>query len=66
VINVIQGHDLTITGAPSGPIAGGTTITLHVEYAKPMTSGQTYEGEVLLGPSTAPTVISVPVLIHRS
>jgi hypothetical protein len=65
-INVIQGNDLTVTGVPAGPIAGGSTVTLHVTYAKTMTSGQTYEGELLLGPSTAPTVISVPVTIHRS
>ncbi len=66
VINVIQGNDLTLSGVPSGPIPGGTTVTLHVDYSKAMTAGQDYEGEVLLGPSSAPTAISVPVRIHRS
>jgi hypothetical protein len=64
-VNAIQGNDLTVTGLPSGPVPAGTPVTLHVAYAKPMTAGQDYFGELLLGPPTAPTAFTVPVTVHR-
>jgi hypothetical protein len=65
-INAIQGNDLTVSGAPSGPLPAGTPVTLHVTYNKAMTAGQDYFGEILLGPTTAPTALTVPVKISRT
>ncbi|HET6748264.1 MAG TPA: hypothetical protein VFL71_03305 [Actinomycetes bacterium] len=61
----MQGNDLTITGVPSGPVPANTPVTLHVTFDKAMTSGQDYKGELLLGPSTAPTAVTVPITVHR-
>jgi hypothetical protein len=44
----------------------GTSVTLHVDFAKPMTAGQGYFGELLLGPDSAPTALRVPITIHRN
>ena len=56
----------TISGLPSGAVAANTPVTLHVTYNKAdMVPGQAYKGELLLGPTTAPTAISVPVTITR-
>jgi hypothetical protein len=65
-IDAIQGTDLTVTGAPSGPLAAGTAVTLHVASDKAMTAGQDYFGEILLGPTSAPTALTVPVKITRT
>ncbi|HJQ73251.1 MAG TPA: S8 family serine peptidase [Gaiellaceae bacterium] len=65
--DIVQGNDLTISGIPSGAIPANTPVTLHVTYNKAdMVSGQSYNGQLLLGPSTAPTAISIPVTINRS
>jgi hypothetical protein len=64
-VNAIQGTDLTVTGAPSGPLPAGTPVTLHVTYDKPMTPGD-YFGELLLGPTSAPTAFTVPIKITRT
>ncbi len=64
--DIVQGTDLTVTGIPAGAVPAGTPVTLHVTYSKsPMPAG-TYEGELLLGPSTAPTAVTVPITITRS
>ena len=41
-------------------------MTLHVDFAKSMTAGQDYFGELLLGPDSAPTALHVPITIHRN
>lgn len=64
-IDAVQGKDLTVTGVPSGPVAAGTSVTLHVAFSKSMTSGQDYKGELQLGPPVAPTLLSVPIVVHR-
>ncbi|MFI7064595.1 hypothetical protein ACIBL3_26630 [Kribbella sp. NPDC050124] len=64
-VNAIQGNDLTVSGLPTGPVPAGTQVTLHVDYDRAMTPGQTYNGELLLGPATAPTALSVPIKITR-
>jgi hypothetical protein len=63
-VDVVQGADLTAT-APSGPVAAGTPVTIHAEWAKALTPGVVYHGEVLVGPASAPTAIAVPVTITR-
>jgi hypothetical protein len=64
-VTAIQGHDLTVSGLPPGPVPAGTTVTLHVAYAKTMTAGQSYLGELLLGPKSAPTAFTVPIKITK-
>ena len=61
----IQGTDMTVTGVPEGPIPAGTPVTLTVEFEREMNPGEDYFGELQMGPSVAPTAISVPVVIHR-
>jgi hypothetical protein len=64
-IDAVQGNDLTVSGVPSGPVPANTPVTLHVTFNKTMTSGQDYKGELLLGPTTAPTAVTVPITVHR-
>jgi len=65
-IDAVQGNDLILTGVPSGHVPAGTPVTLHVAFNKAMTAGQDYFGELLLGPSSAPAALTVPVKISRS
>ena len=66
VIFPVQGNDLVVTGVPAGPVAAGETVTLHVTYNKPaMVTGQSYFGELHLGPSVAPSALQVPIRINR-
>ncbi len=64
-VDAVQGNDLTISGVPSGAVAAGTAVTLHVTFSKSMTAGQDYKGELQLGPPAAPTLLSVPIVVHR-
>jgi hypothetical protein len=64
-IDAVQGNDLTVSGVPAGPVPANTPVTLHVTFDKAMTSGQDYKGELLLGPTTAPTAVTVPITVHR-
>ena len=48
--DAVQGTDLTVSGVPSGAVTAGTPVTVHVDFAKSMTAGQDYFGELLLGP----------------
>lgn len=65
-IDVVQGNDMSVSGLPAGPVAAGTPVTLTVAFSKAMTSGQTYKGELLLGPPSAPFALSVPIAITKS
>jgi hypothetical protein len=65
-VNAIQGNDMTVTGAPAGAVPAGTPVTLHVTYNKAMTAGQSYFGELLLGPKSAPSAFTVPIQINRT
>jgi hypothetical protein len=65
-IDVIQGNDLAISGIPAGAIAAGTPVTLTIDFSKSMTVGQSYFGELLLGPPTAPSALHVPIKITKS
>jgi hypothetical protein len=64
-IDAVQGNDLTVSGVPSGPVPANTPVTLHGTFNKAMTPGQDYKGELLLGPTTAPTAVTVPITVHR-
>jgi hypothetical protein len=62
----VQGTDLTVEGIPAGPVAAGQVVTLKVKYNKPsMVAGQSYFGELHLGPSVAPSALQVPIRINR-
>ena len=65
-IDVIQGTDMTISGIPAGAIPAGTVVTLTVNFSKTMTVGEEYFGEILMGPTVAPTALRVPVSITRT
>ena len=51
---------------PAGAIPANTPVTLTIDFSKSMTVGQTYFGELLLGPPTAPTALKVPIQITRN
>ena len=65
-IDAVQGNDLTVSGVPAGAVAAGTPVTLTVAFSKTMTVGESYFGELLLGPPTAPTALKVPIKITRN
>jgi hypothetical protein len=62
----IQGNDLTVTGAPTGPVPAGQTVTLTVSYNKPSMAAGDHFGELHLGPSVAPSALQVPIKITRT
>ena len=62
-VDVVQGNDIVITNPPSGPIAANTPLTLHLTYSGATGSGD-YEGELQLGPTVAPSAVTVPITIH--
>ncbi|HBY95680.1 MAG TPA: hypothetical protein DEP84_17290 [Chloroflexi bacterium] len=66
VIDAIEGHDITVSGVPGGPIEANTPVTLQVCYKKQLSQGDKLKGEVLLGPTVAPGVIIVPVEVNAS
>jgi hypothetical protein len=62
----VQGNDLVVEGIPTGPVPAGQTITLTVRFNKPsMVAGQSYFGELQLGPSVAPSALRIPIRIDR-
>lgn len=65
-IDAIQGTDLTVSGIPAGAVPAGTPVTLTVDFSKTMAVGETYFGELLLGPPAAPTALTVPIQITRN
>jgi subtilisin family serine protease len=65
-IDAVQGDDLAVSGVPGGPVAAATPVTVHVAYSREMISGQAYHGELRIGPTLAPSLVTVPVRIHRS
>jgi uncharacterized repeat protein (TIGR01451 family) len=65
VFTIVQGTDLSVTGTTTNTIPANTPITLTVAYNKIMNPGDTYQGSILLGPTTAPGALSIPVTIHR-
>ena len=66
IIDAVQGNDLTVSGLPAGPIAAGEPVTLNVAFSRSMVAGESYHGELLLGPPTAPTALAVPITINRT
>ena len=66
-IDALQGNDMTVTVNPSGPVAAGTPVTLTVNYAKAdMVNGQDYFGLLSLGPTSAPSALSVPIKVTKT
>ena len=64
-IDVVQGNDIVITNPPSGPLAANTPYTLHLTYSGAVGVGD-FEGELQLGPTVAPSAVTVPITIHPS
>ena len=65
-IDLIQGNDMTLSGIPGGSVSAGDPVVIHVDFSKSMVVGETYVGEILMGPPTAPTALRIPVEITRS
>jgi hypothetical protein len=61
----VQGNDLVVEGAPTGPVAAGQTVTLKVRYNKPSMAPGAHFGELHLGPSVAPSALQIPIRINR-
>ena len=66
LVDIVQGNDLSINGLPDGAVAAGTSVTLMVDFDAAMTVGETYFGELLMGPPAAPGALRVPVAITRT
>ena len=65
MVDVTQGYDLTISDVPAGTIPADTPIVFNMNYTKAMAAGETWNGEILLGPAVAPAALNIPVTIHR-
>ena len=63
---MVQGNDMTLSGIPGGSISAGDPVVIHVDFSKSMVVGQTYLGEILIGPPSAPTALRIPVEITRT
>lgn len=64
VVNIIQGNDLTITGASATPVPAGTPVSLQLSYNKAMQPFTDYTGQINSGPPQASAVLEIPVTIH--
>jgi len=62
-INLIQGNMLTVTGLPPGPVPAGTTVNFNLNYDLDAIAAGTWEGLLFVGPSNAPTAVTIPVTI---
>lgn len=64
-VDAVQGNDMTVSGIPDGPIPPGEPVTMTVNFTREMSVGESYFGELLLGPPSAPSALSVPIRINR-
>ncbi len=62
-INAVQGYDITVKSIPDGPFAAGDMIPITLEISHDMNLGDVLYGSVLLGPSLAPGLVEVPVVV---
>ena len=62
-INAVQGYDITVKNIPDGPFAAGDMIPITLEISHDMNLGDVLYGSVLLGPSLAPGLVEVPVVV---
>jgi hypothetical protein len=62
-INAVQGYDITVKNIPDGPFAAGEMIPITLEISHDMNLGDVLYGSVLLGPSLAPGLVEVPVVV---
>ena len=65
-IDLVQGTDLATVVTPSGAVTPGSLKTITVTLNRPSLAAGEWFGEILLGPSAAPSAISVPVKITRT
>jgi hypothetical protein len=66
-IEPVQGTDLTVQSiTPAGAVTAGTPVTITVDFSKAMTVGETYIGELQLGPPSAPSAFTVPITITKT
>ncbi|MFN8484423.1 MAG: S8 family serine peptidase [Anaerolineae bacterium] len=65
-LDLVQGYDVTVRNVPSGPLPANTPAHLQVCYQKTVSPGDVLQGDVLLGPSVAPSTFTVPILIRAT
>ncbi|MSP12267.1 MAG: DUF4397 domain-containing protein [Chloroflexi bacterium] len=64
-VNAVEGHDLSVTSIPAGPFSQNQTITFKLNYNRTMAPGEIWNGDLVLGPSFAPSTLFVPVQVVR-
>jgi hypothetical protein len=62
-IDTIQGTMLTVSGLPAGSIPAGTTVNFNLNYDLNGFATGTWKGILFVGPTNAPTAVTVPVEI---
>ncbi|MFN8500022.1 MAG: S8 family serine peptidase [Anaerolineae bacterium] len=65
-LDLVEGFDVTVRNVPSEPLAANTPAHLQVCYRKTVQPGDTLQGDVLLGPSVAPSTFTVPIVIKAT
>ncbi|MFN8472693.1 MAG: S8 family serine peptidase [Anaerolineae bacterium] len=65
-LDLVQGFDVTVRGVPNGPLAANTPAHMQVCYKKTVSPGEVVQGDVLLGPSVAPSTFTVPIVIKAT
>ncbi len=63
-INAVQGNDVMVKSIPDGPFAAGDMIPITLEISHDMNLGDVLYGSVLLGPSLAPGLVEVPIVVN--
>ncbi|MFN8475621.1 MAG: S8 family serine peptidase [Anaerolineae bacterium] len=65
-LDLVQGYDVTVRNVPSGALPANTPAHLEVCYQKTISPGDVLQGDVLLGPSVAPSTFTIPIAIKAS
>ncbi|MFN8498429.1 MAG: S8 family serine peptidase [Anaerolineae bacterium] len=65
-LDLVQGYDVTVRNVPSGPLPANTPAHLQVCYQKTISPGDLLQGDVLLGPSVAPSTFTVPIIVKAT
>jgi len=60
-LNLVQGHDIQVSGVPSGPIEPRQHYGFNVNFSLAGAEPGTYTGLVTLGPPEGPAAVLIPV-----
>ena len=62
-VNAVQGYDIQVLNIPTGPFEANQAVPITLQITHNMNSGDVLEGSVLLGPSLAPGLVEIPVVV---